>query len=220
MKKLSRLLYREFVEDADVFYWLFLVLGIATQIVTYWLTDIDAVSLLCGMCGILSVLLCSRRKISNFVFGFIQVITYFILAYQQRLYGELAINLFYFFTMIYGCVTWAKSYDEGMVETKKLSLTANILAVTATIIVVFATYRFLSLTNDSQPFMDALTTVPAITAEILMVTRFRQQWWYWIVVDVASMYMWFVAGNWCMVAQYFFWTANCVYGLHIWKRGS
>ena len=50
-----------------------------------------------------------------------------------------------------------------------------------------------------------------------MVKRYREQWLFWIVIDVLCIKLWAVAGNWSMVAMYIGWTANCIYG---WKNWS
>lgn len=218
MKKIGRILYREFVEGGDLAYWLFLGLGLLTQVVTYVLTESDALWLFSGICGVMSVLLCSRRKISYYVFGFIQVVTYIIISYQSKLYGQSVINLVYFVTMVIGCVNWARSYDDGVVETRKLPLWANTLLPIVTMLFTVGVAWILWKTSDQHPVMDALTTVPAFVAQILMVTRFREQWWYWIFVDVVAVCMWIMASNWCMAAQYLFWTANCVYGVVMWRK--
>ena len=227
MQKIGRILYREFVEGGDLAYWLFLGLGLLTQVVTYFLMvfyfpmeGVDGLSLFSGICGIFSVLLCSRRKISYYVFGFIQVVTYIIISYRSQLYGQSVINLVYFVTMVIGCVNWARSYDDGVVETRKLPLWANILLPGVTLNITAVVALILWVTSDQHPVMDALATVPAFVAQILMVTRFREQWWYWIFVDVVAVCMWIMASNWCMAAQYLFWTANCVYGVVMWRKNG
>lgn len=227
MQKIGRILYREFVEGGDLAYWLFLGLGLLMQVVTYFLMvtyfpmeGVDGLSLFSGICGIFSVLLCSRRKISYYVFGFIQVVTYIIISYRSQLFGQSVINLVYFVTMVIGCVNWARSYDEGVVETRSLPLWTNILLPIATLVFSAVGAWVLWKTSDQHPIMDALTTVPAFVAQILMVTRFREQWWYWIFVDVVAVCMWIMAGNWCMAAQYLFWTANCVYGVVMWRNAT
>lgn len=221
MKKLKQILYQEFVADSDLLYWLFMVLGVGTQVVAFLVAPADyapGLSLACGICGIFSVLLCSRMKISSFFFGYLQVVAYMILAYQQRFYGELAINIFYFVTMVYGCISWKRSYESGSVIPRKVPASVQIVIAAVTLVGIAIGYLVLLRTNDTQPFMDSLTTIPAFTAQILMVTRCRQQWYYWIVVDASAMLMWGIAGDWCMAAQYLFWTANCVYGLAQWGK--
>lgn len=58
----------------------------------------------------------------------------------------------------------------------------------------------------------------AIFAQLLMVRRYREQWLWWLVIDVLCIKMWFVAGNWSMVAMYIAWTANCIYGWVNWTK--
>ena len=72
--------------------------------------------------------------------------------------------------------------------------------------------------GDSNAELDAVTTVFAIAAQILMILRYQESWRLWFWVDVLCVILWAQTGNWCMVAQYIFWTANCIYGLLKWKE--
>ena len=82
-------------------------------------------SLISCCLGICSVVLASRRNILTFAFGFAQVITYTYLCWLQRFYGEIAINAYYFATMVYGVFVWRKRLKEEsgkkMVEPRSLS---------------------------------------------------------------------------------------------------
>ena len=39
-------------------------------------------------------------------------------------------------------------------------------------------------------------------------------------LDVTSVVMFIILGNWVMVAQYIFWTINCIYGWVKWSKSS
>ena len=65
--------------------------------------------------------------------------------------------------------------------------------------------------------LDAVSTVPAFVAQVLMMLRFREQWMFWIVVDAIKVVMWMVQGDWCLAAQFAFWIVVCFYGLKKWK---
>ena len=73
-------------------------------------------------------------------------------------------------------------------------------------------------TNDSQPLMDAVTTIPAFFAQVLMIYRYKESWIYWFIIDFGAIFMWAAADNWCMVLQYVFWTINCIYGFFKWSE--
>jgi nicotinamide mononucleotide transporter len=66
--------------------------------------------------------------------------------------------------------------------------------------------------------LDSATTVPAFIAQMLMIMRYREQWIFWLIIDIGSILMWIHAGDWCMVAQFVFWTINCIYGFYKWSK--
>lgn len=65
---------------------------------------------------------------------------------------------------------------------------------------------------------DSATNVMAVIAQLLMMLRYREQWIWWLLIDLLCIKMWFVAGNWSMVAMYIAWTINCLYGWYNWKK--
>ena len=91
-----------------IFLWSFLIVGLAVQIVTYIISPQSVISLICGMLGICSVILCSQGRILTYVFGFGQILTYTYICYTESLYGLIGINVYYFVTQIYGIIIWRK----------------------------------------------------------------------------------------------------------------
>ena len=204
------------------YFWLFLFAGIAIQCVTYALMPDHPWSLVSGLLGICSVVLGAQGNILTFVFGFAQVGTYTYLCVLERFYAEIALNIFYFVTMIYGVYVWKKrlSGDDSLqIQTRKLSSRMTLVIVIAVgLLSLLVGWLLGRYTDDPQPYLDAFTTMPAIVAQVLMVLAFREQWYIWMLVDVLAFVMWLRAGNYCMAAQYAFWCANCVYGYVQWTR--
>lgn len=220
IKKINNILYSEFIKGRNINEHLFMFIGIFLQLITWYITKNSLVSLISGVTGIISVILCSQRKISFYFFGFIQLGTYMYLALQQRFYGELIENVFYIITMLIGIVVWLKNYntEEQIVESKRLSdrLFYIICSIMVFICILFG-YYMKYFTDNTQPFMDSFSTVPAFIAQTLLMLRYREQWIFWIIIDVVSIFMWMFADNWIMVIQFIFWTMNCIYGYRKWK---
>lgn len=204
------------------FVYSFLGLGLLLQIITYIVTQDSFLSLTSGLCGIISVVLCSRKKMLFYWFGFAQLFTYVALCLQQKLYGEIAENMFYLVTMLYGMYHWHKNYDNEKLEvkTRGFNLETNLHVLSFTVIGIVLLYITLSHTDDTQSFMDAITTVPAITAQILMILRYKESWFYWLIIDIGSIIMWINANDWCMAAQFVFWSINCMYGYYKWNKNG
>jgi len=198
----------------------FLSIGVILQIISYLITGSSCISLISGITGIIAVVLCAERKMIFWIFAWIQLITYVILAYQQHFYGEIVENIFYAITMLFGMFIWFNhrdSKDQSKVQSKSLKkYHFNIVKIGCTL-GIFILYYILKNTNDTQPFMDSITTVPAFIAQILMICTYKEQWYFWLIIDVFSIIMWAIAGDWNMSLQYVFWTINCLYGLNKWK---
>ena len=224
-------LYNELIAGRSVFDWAFLAAGLSVQVVVFAFTDAGWLSVVSGLAGIVSVILCSQGKISTFFFGFIQIATYLYLSLVARLYAEVGINVFYLLSQFYGIWLWRKHYDAATatseatagvgLQSRSLRLRVFSLIMLLTLAAAALTGYALRLwTDDSQPWLDAFTTVPAIVAQVLMVMAYREHWYIWLMIDVLAVAMWLRAGDWCLAAQYAFWCANCLYGLHKWRNSS
>ena len=104
------------------------------------------------------------------------------------------------------------------VKTRKFNWIEWILSIVATIIGTYLLGRALIYIGAKQAYTDAATNVMALFAQIMMVKRYREQWVWWILIDLLCIKMWFVAGNWSMVAMYIAWTVNCIYGWYNWTK--
>jgi nicotinamide mononucleotide transporter len=173
--------------------------------------------------GICSVCLTAQGRLTAFAFGFAQVFTYTYICLRAHLYGEVAINIYYFATMIYGVYLWRRriSPTTQRVITRQLSWSiwfALIIAIAAFSAAIG--YGLARFTDDPTPYMDSFTTIVAIVAQVLMIMAYRDQWFLWFVVDIVSVVMWIYVGNYCMAAQYAFWCCNCIYGYIRWTQLS
>ena len=122
--------------------------------------------------------------------------------------------------MLFGIKIWLTDYDKTQKEisVKELSLYDSIMTMVMTLGGIGLMYYFLSLTDDSQPLLDAVSTVPAFTAQILMMLKYKENWWYWLTIDIAAIFLWYNEGNLLMLAQYLFWNFNCIYGMRKWQE--
>lgn len=202
------------------FDYIFMLLGIIIQVVCFIFTGDAVLSFICGLSGVINVVLCSQKKLSFYFFAYIQMFTYIIIIFQQHLYGELAENIFYVITTTIALFLWIKNYnkDKNEVIARKLSKQAWILCCSIFIISTILLYIILLRTNDPRPFLDAISTVPAFIAQILLMLRYREQWIMWFIVDVATLILWISIGNIFMIMQYIFWIINCIYGYINWSE--
>ena len=213
----------EFWTGYNWFEKLFMLSMLLAQIVVFCVAPDTPLGIISGIAGVISVVLCAKGKFSFYFIGFVQTISYLILAWHNQFYGEVIENIFYLVTMVWGIFVWKnnmKQNDDGTadVKAKKFSVIQWILAIIGTIIATIGMGYWLTTIGSAQAYTDVATNVMAIFAQLLMVRRYREQWVWWIVIDILCIKMWFVAGNWSMVAMYIAWTANCIYGWYNWSK--
>lgn len=198
----------------------FLFVMLALQVFVYAISPESPISMIAGLAGVASVVMFAKGRLSAYFIGFIQNFTYIYLSYTNRFYGEVLEQLFYIITMIWGIFVWKNNMDEetNSVKGKKFTWKQWLAAGVISIIGTIGMGYFLTSIGSAQPYTDAATNVFAVIAQLLMVWRFREQWFWWLIIDLLCIKMWFVAGNWSMVAMYIAWTINCIYGWRNWTK--
>lgn len=202
---------------------LFMLFGILLQIVVFAIVPDTPLNIIAGLAGVISVVMCAKGRTMFYFVGFIQTITYLVLSWQNKFYGEVMENLFYFVTMIWGIFVWKKNEvknEDGTedVLAKVFTPVQWALSIVGTVIATIAMGYWLDGIGSAQAYTDAATNVMAIFAQLLMVRRYREQWAWWLVIDLFCIKLWWVAGNWSMVAMYIAWTINCFYGWFNWSK--
>lgn len=223
MTKTFNYLKREMWDGFSLTEKLFMWGMVLLQILVYIVAPDSWYGVVAGIAGCISVVLTAKGRWMMYPIGFIQNFTYTVLAFQNMFYGEVIEQVFYVVTMIWGMVAWAKNMntnEDGTqdVKTRKFGLIEWIISIVGTAVGTYVFGRALVAMGAAQPYTDAVTNVMALFAQIMMVKRYREQWIWWILIDLFCIKMWWVAGNWSMVAMYIAWTANCIYGWYNWTK--
>lgn len=223
IERIKNWFMKTFITGYSLFEKLFLLGMLALQIIVFIIQPDSWLSIVAGIAGVISVVLCAKGKIAFYFIGFVQTISYLILAWQNTFYGEVIENIFYLVTMVWGIFVWKKNLQTNADGTqdiiaKKFTIPQWILSIIGTVIATILVGMWLESIGSAQAYTDAATNVLAIFAQILMVRRYKEQWLWWLIIDVLCLKMWFVAGNWSMVAMYIAWTINCIYGWVNWSK--
>ena len=220
---IKEVLTKEFLRGYSLFDKCFMASMLLLQIVVYMIIPDSLIGIVCGISGVISTVLCAKGKISFYFIGFIQTITYLILAWQNKFYGEVIENIFYLVTMVWGIFVWKENLQEDKtgsqeVKAKQFTLTQWVTSILGTVVATIGVGYWLTTIGSQQAYTDACTNVLAIFAQLLMVRRYKEQWLWWLAIDILCLKMWFVAGNWSMFAMYIAWSINCIYGWYNWSK--
>jgi nicotinamide mononucleotide transporter len=141
--------------------------------------------------AILYLLLAIRQNIWCWLCAGISTAIYVYLFIDARLYMESALNVFYFGMAIYGWSVWYFGRSDGHeLPVSVWRLTWHAYAIAA----IFAAslvsgYLLNRYTDAAFPYLDSLTTWAAIWATFLVARKVLENWWYWLVIDIVSMFI-------------------------------
>lgn len=199
--------------------WLFLAVGIISILCYTWKSSpIDYIS---SITGVLCVILVAKKKTSNYIYGFVNIVLYAYLAHKNKLCGDFMLNTFFYFPMQFiGFYLWNKFSN---VETRSLSIKNTIKLSMIALLIILVYSNILKSMGGIATLADSTSTVLSIVATFLMIFRFSEQWLCWIVVNIVSVFMWTVAfkggstdigtlAMWCVFLL------NSIWGYVNWKR--
>ena len=203
---------------------IFMLFMVMLQVIVYCFVPDSPIGMVCGISGVICVALTAKGKISSYIFNFIQMITYMIICWDAKLLLEFGEQVFYFVACVFGVFIWKKNMaknDDGseQVIAKKFKPWHWVATVVSTIISTLVLGYFGdNILGSTLSYLDAFTVALAVIAQLLMVWRYREQWAMWIAIDVSSLVMFIILGQWSMVAMYVAWTINAFYGWYNWSK--
>ena len=174
--------------------WLLMTCGVIMALSVYWQDSV--MGIVSAVTGVACVVCTGKGKLSAYIFGIINVVLYAIISYQAKYYGEVMLNVLYYFPMeFYGFYVWGKHMNSETHEVEKKRMTARgRIIMSLSVALGTAVYGFgLKALGGALPFVDAMSTVASIVAMIVSVKMYMEQWLLWIVVDVVTIIMWGIA---------------------------
>lgn len=195
MKKLKQIMKMEFSnwKKSEVI-WLSVALLTILGLSIYWKDS--WIGITAAVSGVLCVVLTGKGKLSSYILGIINVVFYSITAYHAKYYGEVMLNMIYYLPMNFvGLIAWSKHMNEetGEVEKKKMPVKSSVLVYAITGIGIIGYGLALKKMGGNLPFVDSMSTVVSVVAQILCIKRYVEQWVLWIVVDIVTVIMWIAA---------------------------
>lgn len=213
-----------------------MIVATALMIVLSFVWKDTPIGTLSAVTGVISVVLCAKGRVSNYVFGMVYVTAYAYVAFQNKLYGEVMMNLLYYVPMnVIGFVTWTKlakkkaeSTQAGEVskdvETRHMSSKQRMMTFVVAVVVILAYWQLLKFLGGNLALIDSCSTIVSIIAMYLQVMRYTESWIMWIFTNLISIVLWLTAmltqdsNNITMLLMWSAYLVNSTYGYINWKK--
>jgi len=179
--------------------------------------------------GLVSVWLAARANIWTWPVGILNVSAFFILFYQVRLYSDMALQVYFFATSIYGWSCWSSgSAGQTPGRVVRLAARARLFWALAVLAATMVLGSFMSQVHGwwplwfpvpaAYPYPDAFTTALSVAATLLMARRRLECWALWCTVDVVSVVLYLLKGILLTTLLYLVFLGIASYGWMGWQR--
>ena len=172
------------------------------------------------VCGLLSVWLGIRKSIWCWPTGLINVVCFFVMFFEVKLYAELITYAVFFVLGIYGWWEWAHDGDDrAQLRTTRTPLRVSVgLLALALIWTPVQGYVLAHHTDAALPYWDSTITVLSLLAQWMMARKYLENWLLWIAVDVLGIGVYQAKGLYVTAVLYTVFLVMATYGLIVWWR--
>ena len=170
--------------------------------------------------AILYLLLAIRENIWCWFCAGVSTAIYVWLFADAKLYMESLLNVFYFGMAVYGWYVWSggRAGDDDLPVTV-WPLRVHASALVAISLLVWLAGGWLSRHTDAAyPFVDSATTFAAIWATFLVARKVLENWWYWLVIDFVSVFIYWSRDLELTAVLFVLYVVMIPFGLMSWTR--
>jgi nicotinamide mononucleotide transporter len=138
--------------------------------------------------GVINIALLVWRSVWNYPFGIAMVALYIFVFWEERLYAEAGLQVFFILAQLYGWWLWLKvGGEDDRVPVRWLDWSSRAVWAMVTIALSlnlgWVMHRF---TDASMPYADSAIAGASVAAQLLLAFRRIENWMLWIVIDIAS----------------------------------
>ncbi|HEV7347483.1 nicotinamide riboside transporter PnuC [Telluribacter sp.] len=170
--------------------------------------------------GAVCVYLNTQQNVLGWFFGIINAVLYAAVFWQVRLYADMGLQGYYFFTSIYGWWMWlygGKNRQELPVTLTPRRLYGVFAAVFIAATVLWG-YLLNRYTDASLSYMDSALTAASLIGQWMMARKYLENWLVWIAADVCYVGMYFYKDLHLTAVLYAVFLALAAMGYLQWRR--
>jgi len=168
--------------------------------------------------GVINIALLIFRSVWNFPFGIAMVALYIFVFFEERLYAEAGLQVFFILAQLWGWWLWLKvGGEDDRVPVRWLDWMSRAVwfMVTAAVSVNLG-WAMHSFTNAVLPYADAGIAGASVAAQILLAYRRIENWVIWIGIDLAAIALYIDRGLYPTAGLYGGFLVLSLIGLREW----
>ena len=166
------------------------------------------------------LLLAVRQHIACWYAAFISTAIFLYVFWQVNLYMESGLQIYYLGMAVYGWWAWQRGRSEGKsgLTISTWSLRQHLIVIGIVVAATFVSGSLLSGTEQRLGYLDSFTTWGAVVATFMVTRKVLENWLYWIVIDSASLYLYFDRELYFTMILFLVYLVIIFFGFRSWLR--
>jgi nicotinamide mononucleotide transporter len=143
---------------------------------------------------------------------------YFVLFWNQRLYGEAWLQLLFIGLAIWGWSIWLRGVDGVYLPISRMTARQRWqMLILAGVLWLFTGVTLLRFTDTDVPWWDAFPTAVSLIGQYLLARKYLENWAVWIIVNSVALGLFAWKALWLTALLYLLFILLSVIG---WRRWS
>jgi len=162
-----------------------------------------------------SIWFAARNSVWTWWLTFVGCGVFGYLCWDNQLYADFSLQLFFIGTAIWGLKNWQGPSARAISSIRLSSFAGySIIAIGVAIGYGLLLHYF---TDAYAPFWDSLVLTFSVLAQFMLVRRYLQNWWCWLLVNSIAIPLYYSRGLELTAAFYLVYWFNAWYGLYQWR---
>jgi len=181
--------------------------------------DVNPLELAATLVTLACVILGVKRNLWQFPVGIVGTAIFFVVVWQAQLWANAVLQVFFVFVQLYGWWYWLRGDKGSRPRIRSANRVHVAIAVVVALIAAWAgSWALTQFTDYDLAFTDASTLSVSVVAQYLLDRKYLETWAVWLIVNVASIWLYGNAGMWLFTGLYVFFFFNAFWGWWEWQR--
>lgn len=168
--------------------------------------------------GVLYVIFAAKKMILCWLFALISTGLFIFICFEENLFIESGLQVFYFAMAIYGWLNWKKDQDKDL-TIQVWPLKYHLINIVLSSLLALCLGWLMGMyTTQENPYLDAFTTIFSLAATFMVAQRVLDNWVYWIVIDIGLAYLYSSRGLELAGLQYFIFSIIAIFAWYSWYK--
>ena len=189
-----------------------------------YITTLPFLELIAVVTALLYVVLAAKVNIWCWPAALVSTLLYTAIFYEVYLWMDSLLQVYYMVMAVYGWYSWRNSNKLSYQNTQVIEITKwsvnkhiKIIAILSCISVGLG-WLMSNYTIADFPYFDSATTVFAIFTTYLVVIKVLENWLYWIVIDLVSIYLYIEKDLTPTAVLFGLYVVLAIYGYVQWRK--